>query len=198
MEQASGPTESNEKAAEGLGQTCLMRDAAAVKRWHTKRVLKEQSVGAHSFNMLLLLMEVWPDHPHRVMKACIHHDLPELITGDIPAPVKWRSTQMAIMLEEMEKGTGPLYQDFGLTSMEESVVKWCDSAELALYCLEELQMGNTFVATTIAAILRRMYDGPRLAMAVHAPTGPATRRIYNGIIAHAALQGVRNLPPYIN
>lgn len=123
----------------------FLRDAAAVTRYHTQRTLRQQTLAAHQYGVAQLIHYVWPECRKELLLAAMFHDLPEYITGDIPSPAKRNSPQLAILLEEIEKGCGPLYQDFGLTSAEECVLRWCDTFELVLWSNEERILGNQFV-----------------------------------------------------
>jgi len=127
-----------------LETALLFRDAGAVKRYHTCRMSRQQDLAAHTHGVLMLVLQVYPECSKRLMIAALHHDLPELITGDIPAPAKRNSATLSVHLEEMEKATGPLYVDMGLTTFEECVLKWCDTFELVLFCMEEVLMGNMY------------------------------------------------------
>jgi len=115
----------------------LFRDAANTQRYHTKRMLRTQTVGAHSFNMLLLLRQIEPEARPELIWACVHHDLPEYFTGDIPAPMKQASTELKVLLEELESGLAPLHYAPDLTVEEEALLKWIDLMELVLHCMEE-------------------------------------------------------------
>jgi hypothetical protein len=129
-----------------LEEAMLYRDAGAVKRYHTVRTVRQQDLSAHTHGVLMLIKQVYPECSRHLLIAAMHHDLPELITGDVPAPVKRSSPGLAVVLEELEKGAAPLYQDMGLTPFEECVLKWCDTFELVLYCMEEVLMGNDYAA----------------------------------------------------
>jgi 5'-deoxynucleotidase YfbR-like HD superfamily hydrolase len=131
-----------------LTEATLYRDAAEVRRYHTKRVLREQSIGAHSFNMLMLLNLVAPDARKEVFVSIMHHDLPELMTGDIPAPIKKMHDMLGPLMDQIESELAPLFKDCGLTDEEERLVKWVDRMELVLWCLEEVRLGNTYCAET--------------------------------------------------
>jgi len=131
-----------------ITETILYRDAADVRRYHTKRVLRDQSIGAHSFNMLMLINLVAPDARKEVFVAVMHHDLPELMTGDIPAPIKKMHDMLGPLMDQIESGLAPLFKDCGLTDEEERLVKWADRMELVLWCLEEVRLGNTYCAET--------------------------------------------------
>lgn len=122
----------------------LFRDACAVKRYHTVRTLRQQTVGEHTMGILTLLNQIYPEARKEVLLAVMHHDFPELVTGDIPAPIKRQIPRLALLLNEAEEGTAPLHQDFDLSAFEEAVVKFCDLMELVLWCLEECRMGNQY------------------------------------------------------
>jgi 5'-deoxynucleotidase YfbR-like HD superfamily hydrolase len=130
-----------------------MRNGSEVKRYHTQRTLRQQTVGAHSFNMLLLLEQVSPGARREVYQHILHHDLPELFTGDIPGPAKKASVDLGLVLEGLEQDLAPLYQDCGLTVDEERLVKWLDKIELLFWCQEEVMMGNTFATEPIEVVL---------------------------------------------
>ncbi len=158
-------------------QANLMRDAAAVKRYHTVRTLREQTVGAHTFGVMQLIDQIYPEARKEVYIAAMHHDLPELITGDIPAPMKRQLPRLAVLLEEAEKGTVPLHRDCGLTAFEEAVLKWCDLMELVLWCLEELYHGNTYAVHPCTKGLTWLWD------AVFVLNNPATRERVRPLLA---------------
>lgn len=140
-------------------RACLMRDAGAVKRYHTVRTLRLQTVAEHTFGVMQLIDHIYPDARKEVLIAAMHHDLPEFVTGDIPAPVKRQLPRLAVLLEEAERGTAPLYRDMDLTAFEEAVVKWCDLMELVLWCLEEVQLGNTYAMAPCQKGLLWLWDG---------------------------------------
>lgn len=166
-----------------LEQACLMRDAGAVKRFHTVRMLRSQPVAEHSFNMLLLLQQVWPTAPARLLRAVIHHDLPELVTGDVPAPTKRNIPSLSIILEEAERGAGPLYRDDeDLTTYEQAVLKWVDYMELALWCMEEMNMGNMYALPPFTNVM--IWVQGMLVYGADQPAGPAMKHIYDAVARH--------------
>lgn len=125
-----------------LVEAVLYRDAGAVKRYHTKRTLRTQDVAQHTFGMLMLVRQVCPGARKDVYDAILHHDLPELFTGDIPAPIKRASPQIGLALELLERELTPLHAEFNLTADEEALVKWADRMELVLWAMEEFELGN--------------------------------------------------------
>ena len=126
-----------------LVEAQLYRDAGAVKRYHTKRTHRTQTVAEHTFGMLILLKQVCGGSlSPRVVNAVLHHDLPELFTGDIPAPIKRSHSKLGPLLDEIETQLEPLYIADELEPAEAALVKWADRVELVLWCLEEYRMGN--------------------------------------------------------
>lgn len=171
-----------------LDHATLMRDAAAIDRYHTHRTHRRQSVGEHSFGVMMLIQQVYPEARKELYLAAMHHDLPEFITGDIPAPVKRSAPHFAVMLEELEKSTAPLYQDFGLSAFEEAVLKWCDTMELVLWCLEELHLGSVYGRRPCLLGLTWLWEGQMVLN--HPSVGPAARPLLFEATAAALAAGV--------
>lgn len=70
--------------------------AASVKRWHIVATARSQSVAEHSFNVAMIALELCRKLPcatavgleAEIMHIALHHDLDEVIEGDIPSPQK--------------------------------------------------------------------------------------------------------------
>lgn len=81
--------------------------ACHVKRWHIVECTKVQTVAEHSFNVALLAEEICKligadqDFKLMVQRYAIHHDIPEVVLGDLPTSVK--SVFGDDALEEVEK-----------------------------------------------------------------------------------------------
>lgn len=153
----------------------LYRDAADTLRYHTQRTLRTQTVGQHTFNMLMLLQLVAPDSRKEVLVAVMHHDLPEKFTGDTPAPIKRASPALKVLLDELEMDLAPLYREFDLTPEEHALIKWVDLMELAMFGLEELKMGNRY-AEEVAS------NGLQWLIAVKAPNDVAALLLREAVI----------------
>lgn len=132
----------------------ILRSAGAVKRMHNMRS-RPQNLAEHSWGVAMLLLTVYPQAPAGLIQRALVHDLPELRTGDIPAFVKWQNPDMETILKVLEDdfhvrfGTLP----HSLASNEERLIlKWCDGAELLLYCIEELHGGNRYALEVLHAI----------------------------------------------
>lgn len=139
-----------------LVEATLYRDAGAVKRYHVKRTHRYQTIAEHTFGMLMLVKQVTAgklsdERKVDLYEAILHHDLPELFTGDIPAPIKRVHPDLGPLMDSIEEGLTPLYMNVEDLFPEDAVlVKWADRMELVLWCLEEVRMGNTNLIPTVA------------------------------------------------
>lgn len=68
-----------------------------LKRWGIVEMSREQSVAEHSYNVAMISAYIVDQLPNEVKTAQLReivinwslvHDLPELVTGDIPTPIK--------------------------------------------------------------------------------------------------------------
>lgn len=142
----------------------LMRSAARVARFHTVPTLRSQSVGEHTFGVIAILMEVYDDEVGgllEVIQAAMRHDVPETITGDVPAPAKWMYPQLENALRGAEFDIDKKYELTNiLTPKQIELIKFADLMELVIYSLEEVDMGNKHMAVmaynALNAIKRRM------------------------------------------
>lgn len=164
-----------------LETAMLYREAGAVSRYHTVRTLRQQDLSSHSHNVAMLVHLLYPECRKELLLACMYHDLPELVTGDIPAPAKRASVKLGLLLEEMEKGTAPLHQDFGLTPFEEAVLKWCDTFELVLFCTEEMLMGNSYALAPLRKGLSWCESYPLVLD--HTMVGPTAKSLLTSVRA---------------
>lgn len=128
------------------------RDAGAVTRFHAKRTLRSQSVAEHTFGMLMLIRQVWPCVDADVYNAILHHDLPELDTGDVPGPAKRAHPALKSALDAVEAASGLQYPH-RIPAWVAAMIQWADALECVLWCLEEVRLGNTFFRSTAAAML---------------------------------------------
>jgi 5'-deoxynucleotidase YfbR-like HD superfamily hydrolase len=74
------------------------------------------------------------------------HDVPEVYTGDVPAPCKWDNPAIKRGLEESEQAYITQYDIPWpeLTAEEVKMVKLADMLDLVLSSLEELGRGNQY------------------------------------------------------
>lgn len=115
-----------------------------VKRWHIVDMKKEQSVAEHSFMVALISREIlrladeklgsniksdykyYNDFVQETLEYSLTHDLDEVITGDIPSPVKAR---LGDSIGRLEKHIDP--EKPSVTPFVKDVVKLADYIEAA-------------------------------------------------------------------
>jgi 5'-deoxynucleotidase YfbR-like HD superfamily hydrolase len=119
-------------------------EAGAVRRYHTQRTSVDQTVADHTWGVIVVLMWLYFPNlpPVKLFQLAALHDVPEVITGDVPAPAKWRSAALTEALTLLEKEIG---LEFGLTLDDygnDPVLMFADNAELVMHCIAEMRMGN--------------------------------------------------------
>lgn len=156
-----------------LSRLINLRNAGAVTRYHTARMLRTQNLAEHSFGVALIILQAYPAASPRLLAAALYHDLAEVATGDLPAPVKWDNAGLKAMVEHVEaRYERKMGLDMELSEGERHILKWADMFELVLWCWEEYQLGNTYA-------LEIMWRGVHfLQHELHAPTPDAEQLLF--------------------
>lgn len=143
-------------------QRTLFRFRASwVKRFHTHSSLNVEVLGQHSHTVAMIVSQVYPTCSKSLLLAALEHDLPEFITGDVPAPAKWQSHELDDALGGLE---GKVIKEWGLHSPtdlvphERMLLKWADMAALVLFCHKEVTMGNGTMQHTLDTGFKVMLD----------------------------------------
>jgi len=151
-----------------------MREGAAVKRFHTMR-MEAQTVADHSHGVILALLAVGCGGQDLLVAAALH-DVAELVTGDVPAPAKWKSPSLLDALAAMEADFHAEHGiDYNLTEEEKIALNWADAYDLAIKCLEEIQRGNRHVDAMFERIYPRCMER---VQAFDAHLGPGESRFH--------------------
>ncbi len=137
-----------------------------IKRWQLMRCTRDENIMEHSQEVALIAHALVNIHNElyggkadvlKTVLYAIYHETAEVMTGDLPTPIKYynksihgaykeleRSAceKMVSMLpEEMQKGVAP-YLLADEDSVEYSFVKAADKFSAYIKCLEELRSGN--------------------------------------------------------
>jgi 5'-deoxynucleotidase YfbR-like HD superfamily hydrolase len=105
----------------------------------------EERVGHHTANVVAIIFYLFDDHPPLyLVRAALHHDIPELVTGDLPATAKWRHPELAKAAERVEQ---EVIKEMGLDATEmdpfhRDILKYADMMDLCFKSVEELALGN--------------------------------------------------------
>lgn len=133
------------------------REAGAVRRLHVHRVIGSYDVAQHTYGALCLLKLLHPNPPIKLIWAVLGHDMPERLTGDIPAPAKWVGGWF--LQNTYERFESKILQRVGfdwtqLSENEELWLKGIDAIEFFLACLDQEQFGNSTLVRPKEAIVK--------------------------------------------
>ncbi|MEX2475082.1 5'-deoxynucleotidase [Marinobacter sp.] len=169
-----------------------------IKRWGLMRNAIEENVATHSWEVATLahaLALIRNRHfggsvnADRIAAAALYHDATEVITGDLPTPVKYHSQVMreafgdiehkaeaellALLPPDLRDDFAPYVRESQLSREERELIKAADRLSALLKCQAEIRTGNTEFEPAAEQIARRLdQDGlPEVAyfMEVFAP-----------------------------
>lgn len=130
------------------------RDAMAVQRAHTMRTIDPRpTVGEHTANAIAMALyllqrfELTGIRERVVMLELLFHDVEEIYTGDIPAPVKTNNPGFRHTLTDVEVAWRRVNmpETPALTPPEHRLAKAADMLEFMAFCVQERQMGNRLI-----------------------------------------------------
>ena len=138
-----------------------------IVRWGLKRNTSPENVMEHSWDVatichaLALIRNRLYDgdiDAHYLATAALYHDVTEVITGDMPTPIKYHSVDIRDAYKSIERAAGEelvnllpeaLRQDFAEIMIEENLpdeyrllIKAADTLAAYLKCQAELKAGN--------------------------------------------------------
>ncbi len=137
-----------------------------IARWALMRNTRTENVEEHSYEVAVLAhalavvgQEVFHKevNPDRVATVALFHDAPEIITGDLPTPIKYFNPAIKSAYDQVEavaqdKLLGMLPQELvevytplvrGSDPVVRRYVKAADKLAAWLKCMEERKAGNT-------------------------------------------------------
>lgn len=136
-----------------------------IRRWGLMRNMVKENIQEHSLQVAMISHGLAEVHnvlfrgdvdPYYVATVAMYHDASEILTGDLPTPIKYYSEDLAAAYKQIEKQAEyqiiktlpqPLqkrYKNVFEPDAETSrLVKAADKLAAYLKCIEEVQMGNT-------------------------------------------------------
>ena len=162
-----------------------------IKRWGLKRNIEEENVMEHSWQVATIAHALAIIHNQecggsvnvdRVVTTALYHDVSEIITGDLPSPVKYYSDKIKNAYREIEAVAEqelfsmvpePLRGDYRHLLLHSEVpdtiaklVKGADLISAYQKCQAETQAGNNEFKTALTDLERRMreLDMPEITM----------------------------------
>ncbi len=137
-----------------------------IARWALMRNTRTENVEEHSYEVAVLahaLAVIGRDvfhkdlDPNQAAVAALFHDAPEIITGDMPTPIKYYNPDLKTAYRQVEAVAqdkllsmlppelAPAYEPLVRESNREirRYVKAADKLSACIKCVEELKMGNS-------------------------------------------------------
>jgi len=160
-----------------------------IKRWGLKRNIEPENVMEHSWEVatiahaLALIKNRYFDgnvEPHKIATAALYHDASEVITGDLPTPIKYHSSMITKSYHNIERQAvreltnllpKELQQDFEYFIDDEKqeqevkeLIKSADTISAYLKCRYELNNGNKEFSIAVKSIEEKLdsYDSPEV------------------------------------
>lgn len=154
-----------------------------IKRWGLKRNVVEENVMEHSWQVATIahaLAVIRVTHfkgrcsPEHVATAALYHDCSEIITGDLPSPIKYHSSTITAaykaiedeaeqeMLAQLPEAMQDAFKPYLLHREADpevaQLVKAADLISAYLKCQSELSAGNQEFKTAEQEIERQIRD----------------------------------------
>ena len=145
----------------------LMGRMRYITRWGLMRNTFSENIAEHSHITAVLahalalirrdILNLPTPDPDRCAVAALYHDASEILTGDLPTPIKYYNPEIKLAYKEVEKIAGnrlldmlpkqlrESYEHYVLEDEEalEPFVKAADKLSAHIKCLEEQKAGNT-------------------------------------------------------
>lgn len=161
-----------------------------IKRWGLKRNLEPENVMEHSWEvatiahaLALIKNHYFNGHvdANFIATAALYHDASEVITGDLPTPVKYHSSMIRDSYHKIERQAvrelvkllpdelQPTYKQFvdeeALDQDARNIIKMADTLSAYLKCRYEINNGNKEFSIAIQDITKKLesFQAPEIA-----------------------------------
>ncbi|MFA7637457.1 MAG: 5'-deoxynucleotidase [Monoglobales bacterium] len=145
-----------------------------INRWGLMRNTNQENIGQHSLEVSMIAHalavinnEIFGGNisPERVAVVAMYHDMSEIITGDMPTPVKYNNAKIvevykdieaaakSNLLEKLPDGFKKIYEKILFCDDTEinKLVKAADKLAAYIKCIEEENAGNREFVKAFAA-----------------------------------------------
>jgi len=120
-------------------------DAGRVVRYHATLIDKKQDNAQHQYGVSIILAHIFPETTSELLLYALTHDTSEIMTGDIPAPVKRMNEDIKALLDKMELKHRLEELELpnpSFTNREYLAVKWADVLEGIYYTTNRTLCGD--------------------------------------------------------
>ena len=160
---------SSERILKHMGRNfyAVLSSMKYITRWALMRNTRQENICEHSYDVAVLAhaLAVLTNRRFggrvdegRCVLLALYHDAPEILTGDMPTPVKYDNpairdayTQveavsagklLSMLPEDLQEDYGPLFFAGDGWEQEKRLVKAADKLSALIKCVEELGQGN--------------------------------------------------------
>ena len=145
-----------------------------INRWALMRNTREENICEHSHEVAVLAHALALLHnrrfgghadPGRCVLLALYHDAPEILTGDLPTPVKYYNAETKKAYDIVEEAAKARFAQslpaelrdgyadiFRYTEDEKRLIKAADKLAALLKCKTELDSGNREFAPAMASV----------------------------------------------
>lgn len=181
----------------------LMGRMRYITRWGLMRNTFSENIQEHCHQVAVLahalalirrdILHLSGPDPDKCAVAALYHDASEILTGDLPTPIKYYNPDMKAAYKQVEKVAGnrlldmlppQLRDSYAPWVLEEdkevlSIVKAADKLSAHIKCLEEQKAGNTEFASAVGQTLQAMekMDLPELTWFLENCLEPFTKNL---------------------
>lgn len=166
----------------------LLARMKLIERWPLMRNQQRENIAEHSLMVAMIahLLVVIENHhfgaeldPGKAVSLALYHDSSEVLTGDLPTPVKYANTELrdayhalesqaeqrllALLPKELQSYYKPLLLS-GSGSHYERIVKDADVLSAYIKCQEELAGGNHEFASAQKKLTQTLEERSRPAL----------------------------------
>jgi len=154
-----------------------------IKRWGLMRNAQAENVMEHSWEVatiahaLALIKNQYFDgnvDPQAIATAALYHDVSEVITGDLPTPIKYYSKQITAAYQDIEKQSiqallhqlpeklqpqyAKLIHEDLIPEDHQAIIKAADNISAYLKCRIELNAGNQEFSIAAIEIEKKLQE----------------------------------------
>ena len=158
----------------------LMGRMRYITRWGLMRNTFSENIQEHSHQVAVLahalalirrdILHLPGPDPDKCAVAALYHDATEILTGDLPTPIKYYNPEIKSAYKQVEKVAGHRLLDMLPQQLRESyaplvleedkevlpIVKAADKLSAHIKCLEEQKAGNSEFLSAVSQTRRAM------------------------------------------
>ena len=156
-----------------------------ITRWGLMRNSFSENIQEHSHQVAVLahalalirreILQLPGPDPERCAVAALYHDASEILTGDMPTPIKYYNPEIRSAYKTVERVAGNRLLDMLPPQLRDSyaayvleddpelepIVKAADKLAAHIKCIEELKAGNTEFSTAAVQTMEALRSANR-------------------------------------